>query len=139
MRTSKRNAFTLIELLVVIVIIGLLSSLVAPQFFGKLENAKTKTAQAQLSMLATALDSFYLDTNRYPNANEGLAILSSRKADIRGFNGPYLSKPVKEDPWGNPYAYKIPGPDGNPYGLSSLGADGAVGGSDEAADISVWE
>lgn len=132
----RRKAFTLIELLVVIVIIGLLASLVAPKFFGKLESAKGKTTSAQLQMLSTALDSFRLDNNRYPTTEEGLAILwtpSSSGGET------YLPKPVTKDAWGFPYEYKNTKNENYPYILKSLGADGQEGGEGEDRDISVWE
>ena len=135
----KRRAFTLIELLVVIAIIGLLASLVGPKFFGQLKSAKEKTARAQLELFSSALDSFHLDTGRYPTTEEGLKILWAKKANIKGFNGPYLPKKVEADPWGNPYVYKKPGEDGHDYELKSLGADGEVGGSGENKDISIWD
>lgn len=138
-RNNKKKAFTLVELLVVIVIIALLSSLVAPKFFGKLDDAKVKTAYTQMQMLSTSLDSFRLDVGRYPSTEEGLKELWIKESDIKGWNGPYLPKKVDEDPWGNPYSYKKPGSDGNEYNLLSLGADGKEGGENDSADISVWE
>lgn len=136
---NNRKAFTLVELLVVIVIIALLSSLVAPKLFGKLDSAKVKTAYAQMQMLSQALDSFRLDVGRYPTTEEGLAILWAKHSTLKNWNGPYLPKPVKQDPWGNPYHYKQPGKDGNPYDLYSLGSDGKEGGDKDAKDISVWD
>ena len=139
-KNRDREAFTLIELLVVIVIIGLLAGLVAPKFFGQLENAKIKTAGAQIEMISTALDTFRLDTNRYPTDSENLKVLWAKKSSsIRGFNGPYLPKPLKKDPWGYEYIYKEKGKDGNPYQLYSTGADGEVGGEGEDMDISIWD
>ena len=91
-------------------------------------------------MLSTALDAFRLDVGRYPTTSEGLKILWTKKnTNIRGFNGPYLPKPVKEDPWGYEYQYEGTSKDGNPYELFSFGADGKSGGSDGNKDISVWE
>jgi len=138
-RKNYRNAFTLVELLVVIVIIALLSSLVAPKFFGKLDNAKVKTAYTQMQMLSQALDSFRLDVGRYPTTEEGLKTLWVKDSNVKNWDGPYLPKPVKEDPWGNSYHYKKPGKNGNEYDLYSFGSDGKEGGSDDAKDISVWE
>ena len=138
-KRSYRSGFTLVELLVVIVIIALLSSLVAPKFFGKLDNAKVKTAQTQMQMLSQALDSFRLDVGRYPTTQEGLQILWIKNSQLKNWDGPYLPKPVKEDPWGNSYNYKQPGKDGNPYELFSYGSDGKEGGIDDAKDLSVWE
>jgi len=135
----KKSGFTLIELLVVIVIIALLSSLVAPKFFGKLDNAKVKTTKAQIEMLSTTLDAFRLDVGRYPTAEEGLKVLWAKSSDIKGWNGAYLPKKIKGDAWEREFIYKVPGKDGNPYDLYSLGADGEVGGNKDKADISIWE
>ena len=134
-----RSAFTLVELLVVIIIIALLSSLVAPKFFGKLDNAKVKTTAAQLNMLSSALDTFRLDVGRYPSTEEGLKSLWVKESAIKGWNGPYLPKKVEEDTWGTAYQYKIPGQNNEDYDLFSFGADGKVGGDEDKKDISVWE
>ena len=136
---NHREAFTLVELLVVIVIIALLSSLVAPKFFGKLDTAKVKTAYTQMQMLSQALDGFRIDVGRYPTTQEGLKVLWEKKSNIKNWDGPYLPKPVKKDPWGNPYHYKSPGDDDHPYELYSLGSDGKEGGEGDAKDISVWD
>ncbi|UCN00585.1 type II secretion system major pseudopilin GspG [Sulfurimonas sp. SWIR-19] len=136
---KMRSAFTLVELLVVIVIIALLSSLVAPKLFSKLDSAKVKTAVAQMQMLSQGLDSYRLDVGKYPTTQEGLAILWTKNSNVKNWDGPYLPKAVKADPWGNPYHYKQPGADSNPYDLYSLGSDGKKGGSGDAKDISVWE
>lgn len=138
-KNQFRNAFTLVELLVVIVIIALLSSLVAPKFFGKLDTAKVKTAKTQMQMLSQALDAFRLDVGRYPTTEEGLKVLWAKSSNIRNWDGPYLPKPVKEDPWGYPYHYKSPGKDSQPYDLYDYGSDGKEGGSGDAKDLSVWE
>jgi len=136
---KNRSAFTLVELLVVIIIIALLSSLVAPKFFGKLDNAKVKTTAAQLNMLSSALDTFRLDVGRYPSTEEGLKSLWVKESAIKGWNGPYLPKKVEADTWGAPYQYKIPGQNNEDYDLFSFGADGKAGGDEDKKDISVWE
>jgi len=135
--SKSKKAFTLIELLVVIIIIGLLASIVAPKFFGKLDNAKVKTARAQLELISTALDTFRLDVGRYPTTEEGLESLWKNK-NIPNWNGKYLPKPLKADPWGHQYFYKQPGSDGNEYDLLSFGADGKRGGEGQNEDILIW-
>jgi general secretion pathway protein G len=137
-RISRKNAFTIIELMVVITIIGILASLVAPKFMGKLETAKIKTTRAQLEMFSTALDSFNLDTGRYPNETEGLRVLWTKTKDIRGYDGPYLPKPVEADAWGNPYIYKKTSDD-HAFNIISYGKDGKEGGDGKNADISIWD
>ena len=138
-KNQFRQAFTLVELLVVIVIIALLSSLVAPKFFGKLDTAKVKTANTQMQMLSQALDGFRLDIGRYPTTQEGLKILWVKDSPLKNWDGPYLPKAVKGDPWGYPYHYKSPGKNSEPYDLYHLGSDGKEGGDGDAKDVSVWE
>ena len=128
---QRKNAgFSLMELLVVMVILGLLASLVGPAMFGKVDSSKVKTAQTQIQLLGTALDTFRLDVGDYPDQLSEL-----RASDKRGWDGPYLPKAIPLDPWGNPYVYQKPGPNGLEYSLQSLGKDGEVGGADDSADI----
>ncbi len=137
LRRKSESGFTLIELLIVMIILGLLAALVAPQMFQKVGSSKQKAAKTQISMLGTALDAYRLDMGRYPSSQEGLDAL--RKSPGAGpWDGPYLSKDIPPDPWGNPYVYRAPGEHGD-YDLYSLGADGQDGGEGENADVVSWE
>ncbi len=134
----KRDGFSLIELLVVIIILGLLSALVAPKFFGRVDKAKTKTAQAQIELLGAALDTFRLDNGRYPTTDEGLNALREKPQGLEDWDGPYLPKPVPLDSWNRPYIYKCPGEHGE-YDLFSYGRDGVEGGEKSDQDVVSWE
>ncbi len=135
---QSRGGFTLIEVLVVIIIIGLISSLVAPRFFGKIDKAKVKTAKAQISLLGAALDDFRLDNGRYPTTEEGLKALREKPEELENWDGPYLPKEIPNDPWGRPYVYNSPGDHGD-YDLLSYGKDGTEGGEKNDRDIVSWE
>jgi len=137
-RFTKTNGFSLIELLVVIIILGLLSALVAPKFFGKVDTAKTKTTKAQIELLGSALDTFRLDNGRYPTTEEGLNALREKPDDMETWDGPYLPKPVPLDPWNRPYIYTCPGEHGD-YDLLSYGSDGVEGGEKIDQDVVSWE
>jgi len=126
----KNNGFTMIELLIVMVILGLLASLVAPKFFNKLSTAERGIAATQMRSFETALDTYRLDTGKYPQKLDDL-----RVSDGPRWDGPYLPKDVPTDPWGNPYIYSMPGTEGKPYDLMSYGADGKEGGEEDNADI----
>ncbi len=123
--------FTLLELLVVLAIIGLLGALIGPRLFERLESSKTVTAQTQVRMLKTALDTMRLDIGRYPTAEEGLTLLVRAPSDpqLRArWHGPYLEGDVPLDPWGNPYQYSPVGHDLNALTLYSYGPTGKPGG-----------
>lgn len=124
------KGFTLIELLIVIVILGLLASLVAPDMFGKVDSSRVKTAETQMKMLETSLNTYRLDMGKFP---ESLDLLL--KSDEANWQGPYFPKEVPPDPWGNDYVYRMPGDNGAPYTLLSYGADGREGGEENNADI----
>jgi general secretion pathway protein G len=137
---SSQVGFTLLELLVVLVIIGLLSGLVAPKLFSRLDASKVQTAEAQVKMLRGTVGMVRLDLGRLPTPKEGLGLLSTPPAPPREaahWRGPYLEDDLPLDPWGNPYQYAIPGAGGQPFALYSLGADGKLGGDGDNADIGI--
>ena len=124
-------------------IIAVLASIVAPNVFKHVDTAKSVTAQAQISMLGSALDAYRLDNGRYPTTEQGLAALWQQPTnDPRPSNwrGPYLRQPPPTDPWGANFVYRFPGehtPNG--FDLSSFGADGAAGGTGDGADVTSWK
>src|ERR1700704_5876933 len=131
---SASAGFTLLELLVVVVIIGLLAGFVAPRYFGQVGKSEVSVAKAQIDALEKALDQYRLDTGHYPSAELGLNALVEQPASEPQWRGPYLRKGVPLDPWGKPYAYRVPGQKGD-FDLLSFGKDGQPGGSGENADI----
>jgi general secretion pathway protein G len=119
--------YTLVEILVVLTIIGMVMGLVGPRVLSYLSDSKVKTARIQIQGLAAAVDLYYLDLGRYPTSGEGLAALAQKPDGATTWNGPYLKgASVPVDPWGRPYAYKVPGQSG-PYEIVSLGPDGREG------------
>ena len=89
-----------------------------------------------IEAFARALESYRLDTGKFPETGEGLQVLVTRPADSPRWRGPYLQKEVPLDPWGQAYAYKRPGANGKDFEIVSYGRDGRPGGSDEDADLS---
>ncbi len=60
------KAFTLIELLIVVAIIAILAAIAVPNFLEAQVRAKVSRAKADIRSAATALESYYVDYNRYP-------------------------------------------------------------------------
>lgn len=134
----KRNdGFTLIELLIVMVILGLLAALVGPRMFGKVGGSRQKAAKAQITLFETALDTYRLDTSKYPTTSQGLQALRTQPSGVERWDGPYLPKDVPLDPWGHAYEYRSPGEHGD-FDIISYGADGSPGGEEEDMDIVSW-
>jgi general secretion pathway protein G len=135
---ARATGFTLMELLLVLMIIGMLAALVGPTLYQRIKPAKQSATRAQLANFSTALDAFYVDCERYPTTQEGLAALRDRPEGAERWNGPYLKKEVPMDPWGHPYVYRAPGRSGG-YEIVSYGADGREGGDGDNADINSWD
>ena len=128
-RKPRQFGFTLIELMVVIAIIGVLATVVAVNLFAAGEEGNVAAVKQQISNFETALEQYRIRNRQYPTTEQGLQALIAPQRFLN-------SSSVPNDPWGNPYVYRRPGPDGMAYEIISYGADGAPGGTDYNADIS---
>ncbi len=88
----KRSAFTLIELLIVVAIIAILAAIAVPNFLEAQTRAKVSRAKADLRTSATALESYYVDSNAYPTAAQVISALTTPIA--------YLTNASTRDPFG---------------------------------------
>lgn len=72
MFTQARRAFTLVEILIVVVILGILASIVVPQFVGAAEEAAVTTARSELEKLRRAVEVFTVrNENTLPTVTAG--------------------------------------------------------------------
>lgn len=145
-----KKAFTLIELLIVVAIIAILAAIAVPNFLEAQVRSKVSRMKADMRSVATAMESYAVDNNKYPvnPANSattlpcpfGLMLLSTPIA--------YMTNPCVKDVFmpegttmimtgtGGTFAkvsdydlaiqYSLRGDDGNTYhvdaGISGLGA-----------------
>ena len=135
---EKASGFTMMELLIVLVIIGLLAALVGPALYKRIKPAKQAAASAQIRNFMTALDTYFIDTGRFPGTRQGLQALRKKPEGEKKWNGPYLKKEIPKDPWGNMYIYRAPGRNGG-YEIVSYGADGNEGGEGDNVDVNSWQ
>jgi len=130
---QRQAGFTLIEIMVVVIIIGLLSAMILPNMFAKVDQATIIKAKNDISKIESSMSLYRLDNFSYPSTAEGIQALVTNpgKSTWTG----YLDKTPK-DPWNNDYQYANPGTN-NPdkFDLWTLGSDGAPGGEGAAFSI----
>jgi len=134
-RRGAAAAFTLIEILVVVLILAILAALVVPCVVGRTSDAKRAKAASDIATLSSLLQQYRIDTDTFPSTEQGLSALRVQPSDVNNWRGPYTSKDIPTDPWGNEYSYEAPGPDGQDFLIVSYGADGAPGGDGDNSDI----
>ena len=130
------RGFSLIELMVVLVILGLLTGLVGPRLFGRVDSSKIKAAETQVKMLKSALQTYRLDVGQYPTTAQGLGALMNPPPEAADYwDGPYLEDELPLDPWRTAYVYQFPAENLQGFALFSLGADSLNGGEGINADV----
>ncbi len=113
------RGFTLLELMLVVAVLGTLSALAIPYYFGYLEKARVARAISEIRSFERAIDIYEFDTGAPPDTLVQAGI----------------SNPL--DPWGNPYQYlKLSGGPGGPPGGGPGGPPG--GGPGGPPGPGVW-
>jgi type II secretion system protein G len=136
-----RRGFTLIELLIVVAIIAILAAIALPNFIEAQTRAKISRVRADMRTVATALEAYRVDQNRYPppilgtypslpagQFNRNLATLTSPVAYVTSlpqdiFNNGY-------DPGENPWS--APGRGTNTFDYNTFERDVLNGGQTES-------
>jgi general secretion pathway protein G len=126
-----RAGFTLIEIMVVIAIIGLLLTVVAPNVWNKLRQAKVTTTKMKMNNVKNAVGDYRNDYSKVPDTLEQLLEPSEKNVGEA-----YLEKQDQLlDAWENPFRYtKI---SNSKFDIVSLGADGMEGGENDDRDLSI--
>lgn len=69
--SREHPGFTLIELLIVVAIIAILAAIAVPNFLEAQTRAKVSRAAADMRSMRTAIESYAVDHNRYPETDFG--------------------------------------------------------------------
>lgn len=77
-----RRGFTLIELLIVVAIIAILAAIAVPNFLEAQVRAKVSRARSDMRSLATAVESYRVDNNKYPEGTDSATGYDERIADF---------------------------------------------------------
>lgn len=65
----RSSGFTLIELLIVVAIIAILAAIALPNFLEAQVRSKVSRTKADMRSIATAIESYFVDQNKYPIFN----------------------------------------------------------------------
>lgn len=100
----KQRGFTLIEMMIVVSIIAILAAILVPNFVRARAQAQTAGCEANLKEIATALELYETDNDRYPDSGT----VNASNAELQ----PYL-KQVPVDPVAGPtvfYTFTVTNP-----------------------------
>ncbi|MEX0672115.1 MAG: type II secretion system protein GspG [Candidatus Babeliales bacterium] len=127
---TAHNGFTLIEMVIVIALMGLFAVVVGPPAMKYLAGGRIRTTEANLQSINQAIESYYIDSNRYPEALKDLVRKPMDEEIAQTWRGPYLSlkkgsKDLPLDGWNRKFEYRL-NEEGaeTPYELYSYGAKG---------------
>ena len=114
-----KKGFTLIEMLVVVAIIGVLASIIVPNFLSSQARARDAQRKSDLTQIGRALELYYQDYGTYPNGSGGnivkCGLLGTTACtwgaiDVNGkFNDTKTTyfRQLPKDPRGYTYYYRV--------------------------------
>lgn len=120
------------EIIVVVTIIALLAAVIAPRLMSHIPRVMKTTAKSGAKAIATAVETYILDTSTQLNDGFELDLLLLTAEAGGGSSGPYLNKSGDLlDPWDHAYVIRIPGEENFDFDIVSLGPDGQFGTEDD--------
>jgi general secretion pathway protein G len=134
---AAARGFTLLEVMIVIVIILAIMAVVTVNLMGGKKRADAGLAQVQLTSIRDALNHFYLEFNRYPTEEEGLAVLWNKSVlseEDQAKWRMFTAEPIPKDPWGSPWGFRtVPAEEGqdSSFEIWSYGPDKQDGTTDD--------
>jgi len=114
MKTNSSKGFTLIELLIVVAIIGIIAAIAIPNLLNAIDRGKQKRTMADMRSVGTAIESYAVDTSKYPTATT-LANL------VLAIQPLYIKNMPQKDGWTNDLVVDSKSAE---YTIFSTGKDG---------------
>ncbi len=133
---SNRKGFTLIELLIVVAIIGIIVAIAIPNLLNAIQRAKQRKTMGDMRSIATAIEAYSVDFNRYPPSaaftmptsisGPGQTFMAGNK--MANYIAPTYIKVVPlSDGWNSWFLYNVDSTGGSDYRLTSYAKNGTSG------------
>lgn len=126
---NNKAGFTLIELMIVMAIIGILASIAVPNYQWALIRAREAVLSENLYGIRSAIDQYYADQGKYPDALTDLAARSylrsipidpfTKRNDTWVVTAPPAEMPSESSSLSSPSGGSAPLPQGNVYDVHS--------------------
>jgi general secretion pathway protein G len=135
-RSYAREGFSLMEIMIALLILGLVAAMVGPAAFNALKNARKSTAKSTMRAFKNAIGMFQTHTGQYPQMLKDLIKKPRDEKVAKKWEGPYIDKTeIPEDPWNQPFVYKVTAGGKHPYELYSRGPNGTEAPKEEWIDV----
>jgi general secretion pathway protein G len=119
-RKNMRRGFSLLEIMLVLVILVVVGGIVAVNLGGVQDRAFQQTAKSEIQNYKKFLQMYKLNVGSLPSSLDALHEQPGDLADPTKWMQ-IVEEPIKPDPWGRPYQYKL---SGDKFEIRSLGPDG---------------
>jgi general secretion pathway protein G len=95
----RQKGFTLIELLIVVAIIGIIAAIAIPNLLNAINRGRQKRTMADIRSIATAVEAYLVDMNRYPQVASG-GVATALQTYLEPT---YIRRIPMNDGWNSPY------------------------------------
>lgn len=92
-----KKGFTLIELLIVVAIIAILAAIAVPNFLEAQTRSKISRTKADMRSLATGIEAYCVDNNRYPYGSPGSIPVPRYGLSLLSTPIAYITNPLLKD------------------------------------------
>jgi len=133
MRQSSQG-FTLIEIMAVLVILGLLLGVGIPAVQNAVLKARISTTEQNLRLLTNGIKQFHMDIGAYPQKLKDLVQKPTDEKLKAKWRYAYVEE-IPDDPWNNPYVYRVTNDPKLAYELYSHGPNGPGSPKDERIGV----
>jgi general secretion pathway protein G len=131
-KKDLQDGFSLVEIVVALSIVALVASILIPGYFKFQAMGNERAARGTVDALKLAITQFQMEVGSYPQTLRDLERKPTDERLSKKWRGPYIESALPEqDPWENPYVYRVTPGMRYPYEIYSLGTKGTEGSKED--------